>query len=80
MQLVATTSKEVTFEEHTRLREGEGVWDAIASSVQLGHNSLQAAVLLYELHGSHTPNPCTTRMPCITYLAVLANTLYLHSS
>ena len=54
------SNKSLTFEEHTCFRKWEGVWDTIAGSVQLGHDSLQAAMLLYELHGSHTTNACIT--------------------
>lgn len=70
VELAETPSKVLTFEEHTSLREGERVWDAVAGSVQLGHDSLQAAMLLYELHGSYTTNACT-KLPAMLYLFCL---------
>lgn len=52
------TSASSTFEEDSSFLEREGVGDAVPGGVQLCHDSLQAAMLLYELQSCHTTNAC----------------------
>lgn len=62
-----------TFEEYASLLVGEGIRDAITGSVQLGHDCLQVAMLLYKLQCAHTPYVCTQSKPSLIGLLSLTH-------